>query len=56
MLDQAECWILVVIFGADYHGIHTFCIFSTNSPLLGMEIVKLKQEVELWAAMFFYIL
>ena len=34
MLDQAESWILGVIFGTDYHGIYAFCIFSTKKKTL----------------------
>ena len=36
-------------FGADYHyGINAFCIFSMKIPLLGIKMVKLKEEVEPW--------
>ena len=57
VLDQAESWVLWVIFATNYHGIHAFCIFSTKIPFLGMEMIKLKQEVEPWGiAMFVYIL
>ena len=46
VLDQAESGILGMIFGADNHGVHAFCMSSMKIPLLGMEMVKLKQEVE----------
>ena len=47
ILDQVESWVLEVIFGADYHGIHVFCIFSPKISLLVM-MVKLKQKVDAW--------
>ena len=48
VLDQAGSWVLGVIFGADHHGIHSFCIFLMKISLLRVEIVKLKEEVEPW--------
>ena len=48
VLDQFKRLVLEVIFGGDYHGIHAFCIFSMKIPFLGMEMIKLKQEVETW--------
>ena len=32
--------------GVGHCGIQSFCIFSIKIPLLGMEMVKLKQKVE----------
>ena len=49
VLDQAESWVLRLISGIDYHGLHVFCIFSMKIPLLGMEMVKLNQEEEPWS-------
>ena len=46
-LEEVRGWD-VVIYGIDYLGIHTFCIFSMRLPLLGMETVKLKWEIEPW--------
>ena len=48
MLDQAKSWVIGVIFGTDYPGLHAFCIYLMKIPLLGIEMVKLKQEVEPW--------
>ena len=48
VLDQFKRLVLAIFYGADYHGIHAFCIFSMKIPFLGMEMVKLKQEVEIW--------
>ena len=46
MSGQTESWVLEIIFGTDYQ--HAFYIFSMKIPLLGMEMVKIKQEVEPW--------
>ena len=34
VLDQFKSLVLEVIFGADYHGIHAFCIFSMKIPFV----------------------
>ena len=35
MLDQAESWVLGVISGADYPGIHACCIFLIKNTTVG---------------------
>ena len=48
VLDQFKSLVSEVILGADYHGIHAFCIFTMKIPFFVMVIIKLKQEVETW--------
>ena len=57
VLHQFKSLVLEVTFGANYHGIHAFCIFSMKIPFFGYGNGKLKRgSRNMGAAKFVYML